>query len=165
MKKILCLLVMFSISACADGNKGEPINSDIFSEDYLRSEFTFMAGDELKYAECKKKTFPTCTYVWGATSDKDVALIKAGLTPKGNKLTVIYAQAGSSKDFQRVLATYSDAETVNGLGEEAVWSNKRKQLSLMTDNYLIVHVNIRAKGVDDLREKTIVIAKKVLEKH
>ena len=60
--------------------------TDNISEEYLRSQFTFAAGDKLKYAECKKKSYPTCTYIWGAEHKKDEARLKAGLAPKGNKL-------------------------------------------------------------------------------
>jgi len=83
---------------------------DNISEDYLRSVFEFAEGDQLKHAECKKNSYPTCTYVWGTESDKDAARAKYGLAPDGNKLQIIYAQARSASDFQRVLSSYSDAE-------------------------------------------------------
>jgi len=137
---------------------------DNISEEYLRSVFTFGSADKLKYSECKKKSYPTCTYVWGTKSDKDAIRIKHGQPPGGNQLMVIYAQAGARKDFQRVTATYSDAVTVKGIGEEAVWSAKRRQLSLITDKNLVVHVNIREKGKNSTKEKSIAVAQHVLEK-
>lgn len=139
-------------------------HSDNISEEYLRSQFTFGANEILKFSECKKKSYPTCTYVWGTDSKKDAYRVKAGLAPEGNKLQIIYAQASSAKDFQRVLATYSDAEKIEGVGLEAIWSNSRKQLSFITDMYLVVHVNINVKGEDNPKEKAISIAKDLLEK-
>ena len=138
--------------------------SDNISEEYLRSQFTFSAGDKLKYAECKKKSYPTCTYIWGAEHKKDEARLKAGVAPKGNKLQIVYAQARSKKDFERVLGTYKDAENVEGLASEAVWSNKRRQLSMITDNNLIIHINIEDKSTADLKGKSISIAQYLLDK-
>ena len=138
--------------------------SDIIDEEYLRSQFTYAAGDKLKYSQCKKKTYPTCTYIWGAESKQDAARTKYGLTPGGNKLQVIYAPAKSKKDFERVLATYKDAEKIDGLAAEAAWSNKRKQLSMITDKNLIIHINVEDKGPSDAREKATIIAHDILKK-
>lgn len=134
-----------------------------FSEEYLRSQFSFAPGDTLKYSDCEKKSYPTCTYVWGAESERDVTRLKYGLAPEGNKLQVIYAQANNKKDFQRVLSTYSDPEPVDGIGVEAVWSEKREQLSFITEESLIVHINIDEKGGEDAKEKAVSIAGHVLE--
>lgn len=95
--------------------------SDNISEDYLRSQFTFAPDVKLKYTECKKNSYPTCTYVWGAEDKKDAARLKAGVAPKGSKLQIVYAQANSKKNFERVLSSYKDAEKVEGLATEAVW--------------------------------------------
>lgn len=97
-------------------------------------------------------------------SKKDEARINAGLAPEGNKLQIVYAQARSQKDFQTVLATYSDAEAIDGIGVEVVWSGKRSQLSLITDDNLIVHVYIDDHDGQDSKEKAIAIAGDLLEK-
>lgn len=135
--------------------------SDAISEAFLRTQFAFKADENLKYSQCEGKTMPTCAYVWGPESSKDAARINAGLTPKGYKLMVVYAQAKQDKDFQRVLGSYSDAVVVEGFGKEAVWSSKRKQLSLMTDDNLIIHVNLSGANIDS-KEKASSIAEEVL---
>lgn len=134
------------------------------TEQYLRSQFSFETGDKLKFSECKKKSYPTCTYIWGAAHKKDEARLKYGLAPEGNKLMIVYAQARSKKDFERVLATYKDAVKIDGLAAEAVWSKKRGQLSMITDSNLIVHVNVRDKGTSDRKNKSITIAQDLLKK-
>jgi hypothetical protein len=138
--------------------------SDNISEEYLRSQFTFAAGDKLKYAECKKKSHPTCTYIWGAEHKKDAARLKAGVAPKGNKLQIVYAQAGSKKDFERVLSSYKDAQIVEGLAADAVWSQKRRQLSLITEDNLIMHINIDDKSTADVKARSVSIAQYILDK-
>lgn len=135
----------------------------IITPTFLQETFTFTSGESIKFAECKKNSYPTCTYVWGIPSEKDAIKLKYGLAPKGKKLLVIYAKARSQKDFERVLATYMDAVDVKGLNVRAVWSEQRKQLSLITKKSLIVHVN-----VDDVKcaaplEKAKIVAKRVLK--
>ena len=138
--------------------------SENISEEYLRSQFTFGAGDSLKYSQCEKKSYPTCSYIWGPDSKKDAARVSAGLAPEGNKLQIVYAQGASQKDFQRVLSTYSDAETLAGIGEEAVWSQRRNQLSFITDKHLIVHIHMDKTDGQGSKENAIAIAGDLLEK-
>lgn len=137
--------------------------SGYISEEYLRSQFTFKADDSLKYSQCEKNSYPTCTYVWGPDFEKDAARLNAGLRPEGSKLQIVYAQGASQKNFERVLSTYSGAETLAGIGEQAVWSGKRHQLSFITDENLIVHININEKSGQDSKEDAIAIAGHLLE--
>jgi hypothetical protein len=39
--------------------------ADLISEEYLRSQFEFADGAKLKYSQCVKKSYPTCTYILG----------------------------------------------------------------------------------------------------
>lgn len=65
---------------------------------------------------------------------------------------------------QRVLATYSDAEALAGIGEEAVWSQRRNQLSFITDKHLIVHIHIDKIDGQGSKENAVAIAGDLLEK-
>jgi len=156
--QLFLLLILFQQPVFANNY------TDNISEDYLRSQFTFAPGDKLKYSKCEKKSYPTCTYIWGAPHKKDEARTKYGLAPEGNKLMIVYAQARSKKDFERVLSTYKDAVNVEGLAAEAVWSQKRRQLSLITKDNLIMHINIDDKSTADVKAKSISIAEYILDK-
>ena len=158
------LLLSFSFVMAPQASANDYSKWNVVSETYLRTQFKFDAADTLKYSGCKKKSYPTCTYVWGVASDKDASRAKYGLEPQGKKLEVIYAQGKSAKDFDRVLTTYSDAAPVAGVGIKAVWSEKRKQLSLITKTHLIVHVHMEFKGSFDRKAKAKTIAKYVLGK-
>jgi len=151
-------LLLISQSALAADYSGN------ISEADLRSHFTFAAGDNLKYSQCEKKSYPTCTYIWGSHSKKDAARVSAGLAPEGNKLQIVYAQGASQEDFQRVISTYSDAETLAGIGVEAVWSERRNQLSFITDKNLIVHIHIDKEDGQHSKENAISIAEDLFEK-
>ena len=137
--------------------------ADLISEEYLRSQFEFTDGAKLKYSQCVKKSYPTCTYIWGVASKKDASRTKHGLAPEGSKLMIVYAQARSAGDFDRVTATYSDAEEIKDLGVMSVWSGKRKQLSFITDSHLVVHVNIEEENVSDSKRKAESIAKYLMQ--
>ena len=156
--QLFLLLILFQQPVFANNY------ADNISEEYLRSQFTFKTGDKLKYSKCEKKSYPTCTYIWGAPHKKDEARVKYGLAPEGNKLMIVYAQARSKKNFERVLATYKDAVKIDGLAAEAVWSKKRGQLSMITDSNLIVHVNVRDTGTSDRKNKSTTIAQDLLKK-
>ncbi len=142
--------------------------SELITEEYLRSEFTFKKEDKLKYDECKKKTYPTCKYVWGKEYQKlDAMRAKMGVAPQGDTLIVIYAQASELKDFEQAIAVYKDAKEIAGIGVKAVWSSPRKQLSFITDKNLIIHVNLVIKGLNrkvNVEKHTINIAKYLITK-
>ena len=138
--------------------------SELITEEYLQTEFVFKEGEKLKYSKCKKKSYPTCTYVWGVKSKRDVTRAKHGLAPEGNKLMLIYAQASGSKDFERVIAIYPDAKEIDGIGTKSVWSSKRKQLSFITDKNLVVHINLDLEENAKAEDHAISIAKYLVDK-
>lgn len=156
---ITASLLFFSTASAQD-------YSELINEEYLRSEFIFKAYDKLKYNVCKKKSYPTCKYVWGKEYKKlDAMRAKIGVAPQGDTLMVIYAQASKLKDFEQAIAIYRDAKKIDDIGIKAVWSSQRKQLSFITDKNLIVHVNLLIKGLNrkvNVKEHVINIAKHIL---
>ena len=62
------------------------------------------------------------------------------------------------------MSSYKDAVKVEGLAAEAVWSQKRQQLSLISEDNLIMHINIDDKSTDDVKAKSISIAQHILDK-
>ena len=129
------LLILISPAFAED--QREPI-----SEADLRTLLPFGNDATLKYAVCEKKSYPTCTYVWGIPDSSDATRVKLGGKPEGDKLMTVFAQARNMQEFDRVIAVYPDAEQVENLGVAAVWSAKRDQLSLITADNLIIHVNV-----------------------
>jgi hypothetical protein len=128
------------------------------SEADLRSFVTFGPETQLKLAECKKKSYPTCTYIWGLPDADDAARIALGGNPDGDKLLTIFAQARSLADFDRVLGSYKDAVPVEDLGVAAVWSEVRNQLSLITVDNLIIHVYVQIWKLDDPKAVALQVA-------
>ena len=135
----------------------------LIDEEYLRSEFTFGKHETIKFMDCKKKTYPTCNYIWGSPSKSDATRIKFGMTPEGKKVTVIYVQATKQADFDRSIAVYRDAVEVDSIGARSVWSASRAQLSVMTESNLIIHVHLEAIQDGKVNEHAINIAKYILK--
>jgi len=134
---------------------GSPLAADEIpmpiSEADLRSLVPFGAESSLKYAECEKKSYPTCTYIWGEPDSADALRVQMGGKPDGDKLMTIFAQANSAQDFDRVLSSYNDAVPVEDLGVMAVWSEARDQLSLITDGHLVIHVYVEISELEDTK--------------
>lgn len=132
------------------------------TESYVKNEFTFQDGERFKYSKCEQNAQNSCKYIWGGESKKDAARAEYGLPPEGNQLSVVYVQAKREKDFLRVLSTYSDAVDIDDLAVKAVWSEKRKQLSMITKSNLIIHVRIKVKGMSNTKNKTQSVAQHIL---
>ncbi len=134
----------------------------IITESYVKNEFVFQDAERFKYSKCRKNSYPTCKYVWGVESKKDTTRVKMGLPPDGNSLTIVYAQAKQEKNFSRVVGSYSDAVDIDGLGVKAIWSDKRRQLSMITKSHLIIHIRLEVKGVINLKDKAMNVALHIL---
>lgn len=158
MKRII-LTILFAFSIHPVSAQEKPA---LIPEETLRKVLAFEEGATLKLAACQEKSHPTCTYVWGGPSEKDLARTNAGLKPEGSSLTTIFVKARKPSDFDRVLATYSDTEDLQGLGVRSVWSPGRHQLSLITEDNLIVHVNISDKNNENSKTAATEIAKHIL---
>ena len=152
------LLSITSLSATSYDN--------IITPKFLQETFTFKNGESMKYDECSKRSYPTCTYVWGKPSSetRKATEKKYGLKPDGKNLMVIYAKARSQKDFKRVLSIYKDAVEVKGLGVTAVWSAQRQQLSMITKESLVIHVNVDGVRSKEPLVKAMTTAKHILKK-
>lgn len=126
---------------------GSPLAADEIAtampEPYLRALVPFGPDTVLKYAVCEENTYPTCTYIWGSPDSDDAMRVQLGGKPDGDKLVTTFAQANQAQDFDRVLSSYKDAVAVEDLGGVAVWSEARAQLSLMTNDNLIIHVHVQ----------------------
>jgi len=129
----------------------------------LRTLVPFGSDDTLKFAECGKKSYPTCTYVWGKFDSDDAARIKLGGRPSGENLLTVFAQAHRLADFDVVVSATPDAQPVEGVGIVAIWSGKRRQLSLMTKDFLVIHVNVDARSIDDPKAIALQIADYLME--
>ena len=152
------LFAALALPAAAQSYEG------IVNGDFVRAHFTLKDGEVVKFEEFKTKTFPTATVVWGKPEKGDNMRIKAGVAPSGSKFMVVFADLKNEKEFERILATYKDGETVTGVGRRAVWSAKWKQISVLLSPKLAIHVHLDPPGTDDLKQSLITLAKAVAKR-
>ncbi len=151
----LICFVLFSLVASSQSYER------IITGDYVRKHFKLEKGEEVKFEEFKKKTYPTATVVWGLPDKKDDIRIKAGVAPSGSKLMVVFTDIRDEKEFDRVPATYKDGAAVTGIGRKAVWSEKWKQLSVLLTSKLMVHIHLDHPATQDLKAALIAIARDI----
>ncbi len=78
----------------------ENLHLQFITKEYLRSQFPFETGISCNMPNAKK-SYPTCTYIWGSASNEEHKRTKARLAPEGNKLQIIYPQTSRAEVFQR----------------------------------------------------------------
>ncbi len=135
--------------------------SSLIDDSFLRETFLFSEADTLKYAGCEAKTFETCTYIWGPPSSKDAKRAALGFLPEGRKILAIYAQSSGPSDWYYVERSYLEPDTIADIGQAALWSETRKQLSVILENGLIIHVNVL--DADAGKEDAIAVISHILE--
>lgn len=112
------------------------------------------------------KTYPSCTYLWvSATPSK---MIMAGqeveIGGEGRVTLTVAPVRVPESDWQRVLSSYriKPPVAVAGIGDKAVWSDQRNQLSVLAPGW-VVHVAVEdndTPGPDS--EKAVAIARDIL---
>jgi len=111
-------------------------------------------------------THPTCIFKWedGKVFNQSYienTKVKVNLP---SELLIVMAKDISDTQFNTVVKVYKDAQSVNNLGEMAVWGKKISQLSFLYKNYLF-HVHVKVSNDDEInKEKAIEVAKLILGK-
>jgi hypothetical protein len=105
----------------------------------------FPASKNAFSSKYREKPFPSCTFIWKSNTVqvKEFSGNKVEF-PGESRVSITRAAVRSKdKDWQRVLAGYGTQPLTNiqNIGIKAVWSEKRHQLSVMTDAY-VLHVAV-----------------------
>lgn len=109
--------------------------------------------------------YPSCTYLWASTTPgkRTIAGRVVEIAGEG-RVTITVAPIRSPKsDWQRVLSSYRTAPVpVEGIGDKAVWSDQRHQLSVLVPAF-VAHVAVEDNdNPGSTREKAIAVARDVL---
>lgn len=111
-------------------------------------------------------TYPTCIFKWedGKVFNQSYignTKIKVNLP---SELLIVMAKDISDNQFNTVVKVYKDAQSINNLGEMAVWGKKMSQLSFLYKNYLF-HIHVKVSNDEKInKEKAIAVAKLILKK-
>jgi hypothetical protein len=92
----------------------------------------------------EEEPFPSCFYSWPGGLKKVTKIGSMELeAPMESGLTIVYYDKPANEShFQRAVDSYQDAEPYADLGDQAVWSDKRRQVSVLSGTHLFhVHVH------------------------
>lgn len=105
----------------------------------------FPASKNESSSKYKEKPYPSCTFIWKSNTVqiKEFSGHRIEI-PGESRVSITRAEVRSKdSDWQRVLAAYGTQPLtdVQHIGIKAVWSEKRHQLSVMTDEY-VFHIAV-----------------------
>lgn len=105
----------------------------------------FPASNNKPILKHRVKPYPSCTFIWKSNSVQVKNLSGHRVEfPGESRVSITRADVRSKdSDWQRVLTSYGTQPLteVQDIGIKAVWSEKRHQLSVMTDKY-VIHVAV-----------------------
>lgn len=94
------------------------------------------ATNQLK-VRFREKPYPSCTFTWKTDKTKVMTIVGREMTvPVEGRLTLTKAPIKNLDiDWQRVISSYKSESLseIPDIGTKAVWSDKRQQLSVLTD--------------------------------
>ena len=136
----------------------------LLSEAALRRHFP-SAPAEME-TRVRVKPYPSCTYLWVTATPNKVAMAGQVVeVPGEGRITLTIAPINAPEsDWQRVLSSYRTVPpvTVDGIGDKAVWSDQRHQLSVLVPKW-VVHVAVEDNDTaGNGRDKAIEIAREIL---
>ena len=110
-------------------------------------------------------SFPTCIYVWEGGNKKliEVGGNKTEIDIECNVTIVIVDMKVSKSNYDASVKSYSDATELSAVGDYAVWSDKRKQMTVLVGKNLFhVHVDVFPE-VELNKEKAIALSEIIVK--
>ncbi|WP_026450332.1 hypothetical protein [Aequorivita capsosiphonis] len=178
MKRSLLLFTIFILNiSCGNSEKSkEGISSSIFKSE-IDSPCEILSESEIKDAlgipadaettmEEKERTFPMCKYKWesvpfsGTVELPGIVKTKKSISqPKEMYITMLKDM--TDKQFEQATSYYKDGVSLEGIGEMAKWSAKKRQVTFLADGYL-VHVYLRTSSDEAVNKDEVIKMAKLI---
>lgn len=149
MKRSFLLIAIFILTiSCGNSDKSKDGSSSIFkfgkdspceilSEAEIKDALSIPADAETTMSE-RDGSYLMCKYRWeSVTYSGTVDFMKTKRTvayPADMYITMV--KDASKEMYEKSISFYKDAKTQDGIGEMAVWSAKKRQISFLSDGYL-----------------------------
>ena len=138
---------------------------EIISLEDVKKRFNLDESVEISL-EDKAYTYPTCSISWKdgkVTKSMDVGGQSIEVELDSELLIVMVKDANASM-YETSISVYTDGIIEDAIGDKATWSDKRAQLTFLSDNYLF-HVHVRASNDNVLnRNHAVEIAESIIAK-
>ena len=153
MKKIV--LLAFVLTPVILSAYASQVDSpcELISLEEVKKRFNLDASVEISL-EDKAYTYPTCSISWKdgkVTKSMDVGGQSIEVELDSELLIVMVKDANASM-YETSISVYTDGIIEDAIGDKATWSDKRAQLTFLSDNYLF-HVHVRASNDNVLNRK------------
>lgn len=117
----------------------------------------------------REKPYPSCTYIWKAKTKNTMKMAGRDVQiPSEGRLTITRAPSRvAAKDWERVLMGYPNQQLtpVPELGQYAIWSAKRRQLSWIAKGH-VFHVAVQDDDQSDAQQKNaMAVATELVRTH
>lgn len=165
MKNVLLLFTVFIlVISCGQSEKDtmkpkKNVDSpcEILSETEIKDVLEIPA-DAATTMDEKNTTFPFCIYKWESITFPyiiEVGSMESEVDYPA-ELNIVLVKDGNKAKFDASTKVYDDGEVQDGIGEMAMWSDKKRQVTFLSKGYLIyTHVRI---SDDETVNKTKAIA-------
>lgn len=140
LSAFLLLSTSMSLHASVFSSPCEIITVDIINSVFHLSEVDVKSKPS-------NETYPSCRYTWEGSnvSSREIAGQKMESKIESTVNIVIVEQKVSMSSYEAALKSYSGSFEKIDIGENAVWSGKRKQATVYIDGRLFhVHVDVDA---------------------
>ena len=181
MKKNLLILLIFSLGiGCGNADSKTLAHSEnkagsdavtekspceLLPEADLKEYFS-LPDDAIAKKKDVLRTYPTCFYEWEniLVSKTSVIVGKEYTIDYPSEISLVLVANANQKMFETSTAVYKDGETVEGLGDNAMWGVKMLQLTFLAKGYMIhLHVSMSA-DQNENKENAIVLAGKIIDR-
>lgn len=175
MKHIFYFILVSTFISCNNENPDKDSDTsttksrnaspcEILSEAQILNilELPSSAKAEIEY---KDITYPSCKYTWKNQSFKTDLELPDGRRKTidyPSELYVILVHNVSDKQYQQSIEFYKDASKVDDIGEKAVYSPQRRQVTFLKNNTLL-HINLRVSGDESVNKEKVFELSKLAE--
>lgn len=167
MKNLFFLFVLsiFAISCGKSDNNIKPKDKagspcEILTESEMKDMLEFPSEAATTISE-DNTSFPICSYKW-----EDVTFtyfLQIGNTPteieQAAEVDIVLVKNGSTAKYEASIKVYDDGQVQDGVGEMAMWSDKKRQITFLSKGHLI-HTRVQVSGDESVNKaKAIALAK------
>lgn len=176
MKKSLFLIAIFLLTiSCANSEKFGDGREDMLSLDDYESPCELLSEAKIKevlsipaIAETdiyeKKDNFPICFYKWESiTFPGEIGRTTKETLDFPAEASIVLVKNITKKGYQNSIKVYDDGQPVDRIGEEAMYSPIKRQLTFLSNGNL-VHVRVRISADEAAnKDKAIKLARLISE--
>lgn len=150
-------------SKLAEPNNSEIKPCDLISQADLIAILEVPSGSELVMNDAKR-TYPTCIYKWEGWTYSATSTIGGSSRniDYPSEVMIVYVINATKKMFETSSKAYRDGESIDDIGEMAIWGNMLSQITFLSNGSMI-HVHVKTSSDASInKDNAIKIAKRMV---